>query len=35
MLQGTKAGRNMLTDLPVDLTAPLHLPVLKSVAIEF
>jgi len=35
MLKGTKAGRNVLTDQPVDLTAPLHLPALKSTAIEF
>lgn len=35
MLKEAKFGRNVLTGESVDLTAPLHLTALKSVAIEF
>ncbi len=35
MLQTAQVGRNVLTGEPVDLTAPLHLKALKSVAISF
>lgn len=35
MLKAAKVGRNVLTDERIDLTAPLHLTALKSVAIEF
>jgi hypothetical protein len=35
MLKGAKAGRNVCTDEPVDLSAPLHLKALESAAIEF
>ena len=35
MLKDAKIGRNVLTDEPVDLTIPLHLTALKSVAIHF
>ena len=34
MLKGSPRGKNVLTDETVDLTTPLHLPPLKSVAIE-
>jgi glycosidase len=35
MIKDRKTGRNVLTDESVDLTAPLHLTALKSIAIEF
>lgn len=35
VLQGAKRGRNVLTGEPVDLTVPLHLTAMKSIAIEF
>jgi glycosidase len=35
MLKGVKTGRNVLTDATVDLTKPLALPAMKSLAIEY
>jgi glycosidase len=35
MLRGARGGRNVLTGEPVDLTAPLAMKALRSVAVEF
>ena len=35
MLKGARSGRNLLTGEPVDLSAPLAMKALKSIAVEF